>query len=68
MTNHPNRNWRARMRQAWEDWRESWRLEHDPGGRLSEQDETRMRAAYWAGFEAGRNSLRPPRPPEESRR
>jgi hypothetical protein len=63
MSNHPNRNWRARMRQDCTDWLTRWILEHDPGGRLSELDQSRMRDAYQAGFEAGRCSLRP-RPPE----
>jgi hypothetical protein len=59
MTNHPNRNWRGRMRQACTDWLARWQLEHDPGGRLSEPELSRMRDAYAAGFEAGRS---PPSP------
>jgi hypothetical protein len=61
MTNHPNRNWRSRMRQACELWLLQWIHEHGPpvdeAGRQEE-----LRQAYAAGFDAGRKP--PDRKPE----
>lgn len=56
MTNHPNRNWRARMRASCAQWidlvamRSGWLFQ------TTEQIRDALTQAYQAGYEAGRDS------------
>lgn len=69
MTNHPNRNWRSRMREAAAQWLDGpasvlWRLPVTPG-KLPEAIRGRMDEAFRAGYELGRTS-RASKPKEPS--
>ena len=70
MPNHPNRNWRARLQAAADQWLESDEAQEITGGpeaspvKRQERREV-ARAGYVAGFAAGRASnQRPPRKPD----
>lgn len=54
--NHPNRNWRARMRAACDQWLSLWDWRGTMGARLLTDDELRelLRQAYAAGYTDGR--------------
>lgn len=56
MANHPNRNWRARMNNAADQWLAQWPMERPVPRRPITDEELRilLRAAYLAGYEDGR--------------
>lgn len=63
MTNHPNRNWRARMHAAADQFLESPEGHEAIGpGPPTEMSARRKaaRAGYVSGYEAGRQSMRRP--------
>lgn len=64
MPNHPNRAWRATMQRSCAAWLAAWRW---PVGGIAMLDtdglRSIMRQAYMSGYEAGRESVRPPAKP-----
>lgn len=61
MANHPNRNWRAQARQAAESWLTQYSVLHETPAPAGDGLRNRLREAYLAGFESGREQNKPKR-------